>query len=55
MDFGLKIFEDATSLYADNEVVGANNMLPPIVFGMGDNQTEEEMDELEMHGFQPLE
>lgn len=55
MDFGLKFFEDATSLYADNEVVGANNLLPPIVFGMGDNQAEEEMDELEMHGFQSLE
>ena len=38
----------------DNEVVGSNNMLPPVVFGMGDNQAEDDMAELEMHGFTHL-
>ena len=54
MDFGLQYFEDATSIYLDNEVVGGNSVLPPIVFGMHDNQAEEEMDELTMFGFRPL-
>ena len=54
MDFGIQYFEDATSIYSDNEVVGSNNMLPPVVFGMGDNQAEDDMAELEMNGFTHL-
>ena len=54
MDYGIQYFEDATSIYSDNEVVGSNNMLPPVVFGMGDNQAEDDMAELEMNGFTRL-
>ena len=55
MDFGIQYFEDATSIYLDNEVVGDNNsMLPPMVFGMGENQAEMDMDELSMFGYEPL-
>ena len=54
MDYGIQYFEDATSIYSDNEVVGSNNMLPPVVFGMGDNQAEDDMAELEMNGFTHL-
>ena len=54
MDFGIQYFEDATSIYLDNEVVGNNSVLPPIVFGMHDNQAEEDMDELTMFGYRPL-
>lgn len=55
MDFGVQYFEDATSIYLDNEVVGDNNyILPPVVFGMGDNQAEADMDELTMFGYRPL-
>ena len=54
MDYGIQYFEDATSIYSDNEVVGSNNMLPPVVFGMGDSQAEDDMAELEMNGFTHL-
>ena len=55
MDFGIQYFEDATSIYLDNEVVGDNNnSLPPLVFGMGENQAEMDMDELSMFGYEPL-
>ena len=55
MDFGIQYFEDATSIYLDNEIVGDNNSaLPPVVFGMGDNQAEADMDELSMFGYEPL-
>jgi len=51
MDFGIQYFEKPTSIYLDNEVVGYNSTLPPVVFGMGDNQMQSDMDELEMNGF----
>ena len=52
MDFGIKYFEDPTSIYLDNEVVGGNNnALPAIVWGMGDEQNAD-MDELQSFGFQ---
>jgi hypothetical protein len=54
MDYGIQYFEDATSIYSDNEVVGSNNMLPPVVFGMGESQAEDDMAELEMNGFTHL-
>jgi hypothetical protein len=55
MDFGIQYFEDATSLYLDNEIVGDNNScLPPVVFGMGDDQTQDDMNELSMFGYEPL-
>jgi len=55
MDFGIQYFEEATSIYLDNEIVGDNNsMLPPMVFGMGENQAEMDMDELSMFGYEPL-
>ena len=56
MDFGIEYFEKPTSIYYDNEVVGHNNnALPPVVFGMEDNQMEADMDELTMFGYKPLE
>jgi len=55
MDFGIQYFEDATSLYLDNEIVGDHNAaLPPVVFGMGNNQMQDDMDELSMFGYTPL-
>jgi hypothetical protein len=55
MDFGIQYFEDATSLYLDNEIVGDNNScLPPIVFGMGADQAQDDMNELSMFGYEPL-
>ena len=55
MDFGIQYFEEATSIYLDNEIVGDNNsMLPPMVFGMGENQAEMDIDELSMFGYEPL-
>ena len=52
MDFGIQYFEDPTSIYLDNEVVGnSNNALPAIVWGMGDEQNAD-MDELRSFGFQ---
>ena len=52
MDFGVQYFEDPTSIYLDNEIVGENNYaLPAIVWGMGDEQNAD-MDELKAFGFQ---
>ncbi len=54
MDFGVALFEDNTSIYLDNEVVGEGNFnLNPIVWGMGD-EVEEDMGELIDNGFIPL-
>ena len=51
MDFGIDYFEDSTSIYLDEEIVGSNNYaLPAIVWGMGDEQNAD-MDELNMHGY----
>ena len=36
MDFGVAMFENPTSIYLDNEIVGSNfNTVPAVVFGMG--------------------
>ena len=51
MDFGVTPFEDPTSIYLDNEIVGSNNYnIPAVVWGMGDEQNAE-MDELEAFGY----
>jgi len=52
MDFGVQYFEDPTSIYLDEEIVGSNtHALPAIVWGMGEEQNPD-MDELEAFGFQ---
>jgi hypothetical protein len=52
MDFGVSLFEDPTSIYTDNEVVGdGNHNLNPCFFGMDTEQTTEDMSELEMEGY----
>jgi hypothetical protein len=51
MDYGISYFEDPTSIYLDNEIVGSNNHeLPAIVWGMGD-EMEDEMSDLEAMGY----
>ena len=51
MDFGIDYFEDSTSIYLDEEIVGSNSYaLPAVVWGMGDEQNAD-MDELNMHGY----
>ena len=52
MDFGLQYFEDPTSIYLDEEIVGDHtHTLPAIVWGMGE-ESELEMDELTSFGYQ---
>ena len=54
MDFGVALFEDNTSIYLDNEVVGDGNFnLNPIVWGMGD-ELDDDMNELEEFGYMLL-
>jgi hypothetical protein len=54
MDFGVALFEDNTSIYLDNEVVGDGNFnLNPIVWGMGD-ELDDDMNELEEFGYRLL-
>ena len=54
MDFGVTLFEDSTSIYLDNEVVGDSNYnLNPIIWGMGNDQGDDLVD-LEQHGYTPL-
>tara|TARA_R100001594_G_scaffold104455_1_gene139053 strand:- start:181 stop:1554 length:1374 start_codon:yes stop_codon:yes gene_type:complete len=54
MDFGVQYFEDPTSIYLDEEIVGGNSRsLPAIVWGMGEEQNAD-MDELQSFGFQLL-
>jgi hypothetical protein len=52
MDFGISMFEDATSIYNDFEVVGINNVnMTPIVFGMGQSDQVSEIEWLEQEGW----
>ena len=54
MDFGVQYFEDPTSIYLDEEIVGGgNNNVSAIVFGMGE-EGEDELDELKSMGFSML-
>jgi len=55
MDFGVSLFEDPTSIYTDNEVVGdTNHNLNPCFFGMDTDQIHEDFGELEAAGYTPL-
>tara|TARA_R100001163_G_scaffold41545_2_gene31435 strand:- start:589 stop:897 length:309 start_codon:yes stop_codon:yes gene_type:complete len=54
MDFGIQYFEDPTSIYLDNEVVGNHNHeMNALVWGMGD-EVISDMDELQTFGYQLL-
>ena len=54
MDFGVQYFEDPTSIYLDEEIVGGgSNRVSAVVFGMGEESTDE-MDELRSMGFTML-
>ena len=54
MDFGIAMFENPTSIYLDNEVVGINtNAITPIVFGGDGSEQLSEMDELISQGWIP--
>jgi hypothetical protein len=55
MDFGIAMFENPTSIYLDNEIVGHNtHTIPAIVFGMGEVDNESDITELESEGWQRL-
>lgn len=55
MDYGTTFFEDPTSIYTDNEVVGANNQfMPPIVFGMNGSQELDDMADLIAEGWEMI-
>lgn len=55
MDFGISMFEDATSIYNDFEVVGLNNStMTPIVFGMGYTEQLSEIEWLKQEGWTSL-
>lgn len=52
MDFGIAGFENATSIYNDNELIGeTNTFMTPIVFGMGNNDQLAEIDLLQQEGW----
>ncbi len=52
MDFGVQYFEDPTSIYLDDEVVGHNNHeMNALVWGMGE-EVISDMDELQSFGYQ---
>jgi hypothetical protein len=54
MDFGVQYFEDPTSIYLDDEIVGStNHQMNALVWGMGDEQSSD-IDELEAFGFQMI-
>ena len=51
MDFGLEYFEDSTSIYLDEEIVGGHShTIPVVVWGMGE-EVDAEMDELKSFGY----
>ena len=52
ISFGINYFEDPTSIYLDNEMVGNNNHeMSALVWGMGEGN-ETEMSELRVFGYQ---
>jgi hypothetical protein len=52
MDFGVRMFEDPTSIYLDNSVVDSNAIgLTPIVFGMDDTTDTSDLDDLLASGW----
>jgi len=53
MDFGVQYFEDPTSIYLDNEIVGHNtHEMTALVWGMGQEEVQTDIDELESFGYQ---
>ena len=55
MDFGLKMFEDPTSIYLDNEIAGSSTSgLGAIVFGMEDTEDTSDLDDLLSSGWVQL-
>jgi len=52
MDFGIKMFENPTSIYLDNEIV--DNRLTPVVFGMTDDEDTSDLEDLTNNGWVPL-
>lgn len=55
MDFGLKMFEDPTSIYLDNEIAGSSTAgLGAIVFGMEDTEDTSDLDDLLSTGWVQL-
>jgi hypothetical protein len=50
MDFGISMFEKPTSIYLDNEIVSTNGSVTPIVFGMTNEDNQDEFD-LELGGW----
>ena len=52
MDFGTAMFEEATSIYNDFEVMGLNNAyMTPVVFGMGNSEQVAEIEFLQQEGW----
>lgn len=55
MDFGVAMFENPTSIYLDNEIMGiGSNHVPAVVFGMGDSDQPDEIADLELEGWSRL-
>lgn len=55
MDFGLKMFEDPTSIYLDNEIAGSSTAgLGAVVFGMEDTEDTSDLDDLLSTGWVQL-
>ena len=50
MDFGLTLFEDATSIYT-NEDMGAGPSLNPVYWGMDEASSNDDFDDLEAAGY----
>lgn len=50
MDFGISMFEKPTSIYLDNEIVSTNGSVTPVVFGMTNEDNQDEFD-LELGGW----
>lgn len=54
MDFGVAMFENPTSIYTDNQIVGENNnFVTPMIFGSSDDTPDEYFD-LQNDGWEPL-
>ena len=52
MDFGTAMFEEATSIYNDFEVMGLNNAyMTPVIFGMGNSEQVAEIEFLQQEGW----
>jgi hypothetical protein len=55
MDFGVAMFEQSTSIYLDNEIMGiGSNYVPAIVFGMGEESAIDDIADLQAEGWMRL-